>query len=73
MSEFSDKELLEELGVAVETRTAAARTPRDERIVAGFEEILKFVEEHGRAPQRGEGNGGGKQPAGKQTAAIYAR
>ena len=54
MSEFSDKELLEELGVAVETRTAAARTPREERIVAGFEDILKFVEEHGRAPQHGE-------------------
>lgn len=55
MSEYSDKELLEELGVAVETRTAVARTPRDERIVAGFEEILKFVDEHGRAPQHGEG------------------
>lgn len=54
MSEFSDKELLEELGIAVETRTAAARTPREERIIAGFEDILKFVEEHGRAPQHGE-------------------
>ena len=54
MSELSDKELLEELGVAVETRTAAARTPRDERIIAGFEDILRFVEEHGRAPQHGE-------------------
>ena len=54
MSEFSDKELLEELGIAVETKTAAARTPREERIIAGFEDILKFVEEHGRAPQHGE-------------------
>lgn len=54
MSEFSDKELLEELGVAVETRKAAARTPREERIIAGFEDILKFAEEHGRAPQHGE-------------------
>ena len=54
MSEFSDKELLEELGVAAEARTAAARTPREERIIAGFEDILKFVEEYGRVPQHGE-------------------
>lgn len=54
MSDFSDRELLEELGVEVESRTAAARSPREERIIAGFEDILKFVEEHGRAPQHGE-------------------
>lgn len=54
MSEFSDKDLLEELGIAVEAKTTAARTPREERIIAGFEDILKFVEEHGRAPQHGE-------------------
>lgn len=29
-------------------------TPREERIVAGFEEIQRFVDEHGRAPQHGE-------------------
>ena len=28
--------------------------PRDERIIAGFEEIQRFVEEHGRTPQHGE-------------------
>jgi hypothetical protein len=28
--------------------------PREERIVAGFEEIQRFVEKHGRAPQHGE-------------------
>lgn len=54
MSDFSDKELLEELGIAVEARTTAARTPREERVIAGFEDILKFVVEHGRAPQHGE-------------------
>ena len=54
MSEFSDKELLEELGVATEARTAPARTPREERIIAGFEEIQRFVAAHGRAPQHGE-------------------
>lgn len=28
-----------------------AMTPREERIIAGFEDIQKFVEQHGRAPQ----------------------
>ena len=27
---------------------------REERIIAGFEEIQRFVEKHGRAPQHGE-------------------
>ena len=30
---------------------------RDERIIAGFEEIQRFVEQHGRAPQHGEDRG----------------
>jgi hypothetical protein len=51
-----DDELLEELGVEVETKRDAGRTPREERIIAGFEEIQRFVEQHGRAPQHGEGN-----------------
>ena len=28
-----------------------ARSPRDERIIAAFEEIQRFVDERGRAPQ----------------------
>ncbi len=32
----------------------ASYTAREERIIAGFEDILRFVEEHGRAPQHGE-------------------
>src|SRR3546814_4391251 len=32
------------------------RTPREERIIAGFEEVQRFVDEHGRAPRHGEGN-----------------
>ena len=35
-------------------RRQASRTPREERIIAGFEEIQRFVEEHGHAPQHGE-------------------
>jgi hypothetical protein len=50
-----DDALLEELGVATETQKQAIRTPREERIIAGFEELQRFVEEHGHAPQHGEG------------------
>ena len=46
--------LLAELGIEVETGKAVSRTPREERIIAGFEEIQRFVEEHGCAPQHGE-------------------
>lgn len=31
-------------------------TAREERVIAGFEEIQRFVEEHNRTPQHGEGN-----------------
>ena len=31
------------------------RTPREERIIAGFEDIQKFFEANGRAPRHGEG------------------
>lgn len=49
-----DDALLAELGVEAETGNAATRTPREERIVAGFEEIQRFADEHGRAPRHGE-------------------
>jgi len=49
-----DDALLEALGVDVEAPTQSSRTPREERIIAGFEEIQHFVEQHGRAPQHGE-------------------
>jgi T5orf172 domain len=51
-----DDALLEELGVEVESKKDSGRTPREERIIAGFEEIQRFVEQHGRAPQHGEGH-----------------
>jgi hypothetical protein len=50
-----DDDLLSELGVEVEVKSTSGRTAREERIIAGFEEIQRFVEEHGRAPQHGEG------------------
>lgn len=56
MSKFTDEDdaLLAELGVEVEAKHAAGRTPREERIIAGFEEIQRFVDEHGGAPRHGE-------------------
>jgi len=49
-----DDALLAELGIEVETRKGAGRTAREERVIAGFEEIQYFVEQHGCAPQHGE-------------------
>ena len=56
MAEFTDEDdaLLEELGVEVETKKNASRTPREERTIAGFEEIQRFVEQHAHPPQHGE-------------------
>lgn len=50
-----DDSLLAELGVEAETKKESSRTPSEERVIAGFEEIQRFVAEHGRAPQHGEG------------------
>lgn len=53
---FTDEDdaLLSALGVEVETKKEASRTPKEERIIAGFEEIQRFVTEHGHAPRHGE-------------------
>ena len=55
-AEFTDEDdaLLAELGVEVETNTKSTYTPREERIIAGFDEIERFFEQHGRLPQHGE-------------------
>lgn len=56
MAKFNEEDdaLLAELGVEAEAKKESSRTPREERIIAGFEEIQRFVEQHGRAPQHGE-------------------
>jgi len=56
MADLSDQELLDALGVEVKADKKATHTPREERIIAGFEEIQRFVEEQGRLPAHGEGN-----------------
>jgi hypothetical protein len=54
MAEKSNKELLDALGVEVKKEKKAALTPKEERVIAGFEEIQRFVEEHGHIPEHGE-------------------
>ena len=49
-----DIELLGELGVEVESAVTGGRTAMEQRIIAGFEEIERFVAEHGRLPEPGE-------------------
>ena len=47
-------ELRVELDEFAQPEKKGGRSPREERIIAGFEEIQRFVEQHGRAPQHGE-------------------
>lgn len=54
MVDLSDDELLAELGVSVEQKATRTYTAREERIIAGFEDIVKFYDEHGRPPLHGE-------------------
>ncbi len=51
-----DDELLAALGVEVEVKKKTIFTAIEERLIAGFEEIQKFVDEHKRLPLHGEEN-----------------
>jgi hypothetical protein len=59
-----DLDLLNELGVETTLASSGGRTPREQRIIAGFEEISRFYDEHGRAP--------GNDPAADIFERIYA-
>ncbi len=50
----ADLNLLDELGVDIAPAQTATQSPREERIIAGFEEIERFVAENGHLPQHGE-------------------
>jgi hypothetical protein len=56
-NKFTDEDdaLLGELGVEVEAENKTGRTAREERVIAGFEEIQRFVDREGHAPRHGEG------------------
>jgi len=56
MNEFDLDHLRAELDEFAQPAKRGGRSPREERIIAGFEDILRFVEEHGRPPQHGENN-----------------
>src|SRR6185437_109367 len=54
MSDPDLDELAEELAEFDVPDKKGGRSARDERVVAGFEEIQRFVERHGHPPQHGE-------------------
>ena len=54
MSEIDLDELRSELRDFAEPEKKHGRSPREERIIAGFEEIQQFVEKHGSVPRHGE-------------------
>ncbi|OED40210.1 hypothetical protein AB833_12330 [Chromatiales bacterium (ex Bugula neritina AB1)] len=56
MSDQSDKELLDALGVETKGKKKSALSAREERIIAGFEDIQRFVDENNCLPQPGEDN-----------------
>lgn len=54
MSDLTDDELDVELGLDTESKATGGRSHREQRIIAGFEDILRFVETYGHVPQHGE-------------------
>jgi len=54
MSDLDLDELRDELADFAQPAKQVGRSPREERIIAGFEEVQRFVEQHGRPPQHGE-------------------
>lgn len=53
---YDDAKLLKDLGVVSENIEKRTYTALEERILAGFEDIERFVEENGRLPRHGEEN-----------------
>lgn len=54
MSDFNLDDLRDELDVFAEPKKMQGRSAVEERVIAGFEEIQRFVEKHGHPPQHGE-------------------
>jgi hypothetical protein len=54
MSDINLDDLRAELDDFAEPEKKGGRSAREERIIAGFDEIQRFVEKNGRAPQHGE-------------------
>ena len=56
MTDLNLDELRDELADFAQPQKKGGRTPREERIIAGFEEVQRFVDDHGHAPRHGEDN-----------------
>lgn len=54
MADQDDDDLLEALGVEAAPSKTGSHTALQQRLIAGFEDILRFVETNGWAPQHGE-------------------
>lgn len=54
MSDLDIEELAAELAELAPPEKKGGRSAREERIIAGFEDIQRFVDEHAGAPQHGE-------------------
>ena len=54
MAEIDLDALRAELDEFAEPKKKGGRSPREERIIAGFEVIQRFVDKQGRIPQHGE-------------------
>jgi hypothetical protein len=54
MSDPDLDELASELSEFAAPEAKGGHPPREERVIAGFEEIQRFYEKHGRRPQHGE-------------------
>jgi len=49
-----DRELLDALGVDTTPEAPASQSARTQRIIAGYEEITRFIDTQGRTPRHGE-------------------
>ena len=54
MTDMADDELLDALGIEVAPTSGGGHTPREERLISGFEDIVRFHAANGRAPLHGE-------------------
>ena len=50
MKRLSDEEILDELEIELELKSAKVLSPLEERLISGFEEINVFYETHQRIP-----------------------
>jgi hypothetical protein len=56
MADMDDDELLGALGVEPTPIKTGGRTAQEERIIAGFEDVIRFYEANGRPPKHGDGS-----------------